>query len=388
MELADATLQAAAAVDIAVVGGGPTGGIAALAAADAGWRTALVAPATGNDPRTTAVMAPAVALLEALDVWPLLAEEAAPLATMRIVDDTGRLPRAPEIAFDANEIDLDQFGFNIRNEALNAALAARIAETGIERIEAAATRLDDGLPARIETDAGHVLADFVVGADGFHSLVRAETGFGARRWSYEQSALVTTLAHERPHGDTSVEFHKPHGPFTLVPLGGDRSSLVWVDRPHETARRAALEPGALAREIEVAAHHILGAMTIDGPRGTFPIEGMVASRFGRGNVVLVGEAGHRFPPIGAQGLNLGLRDVGTLKDLFAAARLDGSLAGIADTYDRRRRLDVGTRTVGVDLLNRSLLTGALPVSTLRAVAVAAARNIGPLRRTMMRLGVG
>lgn len=378
----------ALSVDVAVVGGGPTGAIAALCAAEAGWRTALVAPAVDRDPRTTALMMPAIALLEELAVWPLTADNAAPLATIRIIDDTGRLPRAPEIAFDAHEIGLDQFGFNIPNDTLNKALAARLAAAGVSRVDARASGLVPGQPATVTTALHPVEAAFVVGADGFHSLIRAGMGFGERRWSYDQSALVTTLSHERPHGDASVEFHTADGPFTLVPLPGDRSSLVWVGRPHDSERRAALGSETLAREIETQAHHILGAMSVDGPRGAFPLEGLVATRFGRANVVVVGEAGHRFPPIGAQGLNLGLRDVATLRDLLVAAGREGTLAGLADQYDRRRRLDIGARTFGVDLLNRSLLTGFLPVSAMRTLAVAAARNIGPLRRTMMRLGVG
>ncbi len=228
----------------------------------------------------------------------------------------------------------------------------------------------------------------MVAADGANSVVRGDAGFGLRRWAYDQSAFVTTLSHERPHGDTSTEFHTPGGPFTLVPLPGDRSSLVWVGRPDEVARWAGMDPGPLAREIEHRAHKILGRMSVDGPRGTFPLEGLVARQFGRGNIVLVGEAGHRFPPIGAQGLNLGVRDVATLHGLLEGARQTGTLAGLGDVYDTRRRLDVNVRSVGVDLLNRSLLSDFMPVAGLRALGVAAVRNVGPLRRAMMRVGLG
>lgn len=380
--------EAMSVVEVAVVGGGPTGAIAALAAADAGWRTALVAPMADDDPRTTALMMPAVALLERLEVWPLVADQAAPLTTIHIVDDTGRLPRAPEIAFNASEIGLDAFGYNIPNNALNGALKTRLDAAGVTRVEALARKVVPGRPARIETAFDTVFAELVVGADGVHSLVRAETGFKVRRWSYEQSALVTTLSHQRPHNDASIEFHTEAGPFTLVPLPGNRSSLVWVGRPNDTAHRASLDDTALERAIMKASHAVLGAVRIDGPRGTFPLESMVATEVGRDNVVLVGEAGHRFPPIGAQGLNLGLRDVASLAELLVEARRGGGLSGLAARFDRRRRLDIGSRTLGVDLLNRSLLTGLPPISLMRALGVTATRHIGPLRRTMMRLGVG
>jgi 2-octaprenyl-6-methoxyphenol hydroxylase len=239
----------------------------------------------------------------------------------------------------------------------------------------------------VKTPLRDVRAALVVAADGSRSLVREKAGIAVRRWTYDQSAFVTTLAHARPHGNTSTEFHAPGGPFTLVPLPGDRSSLVWVDRPEEVDRVVALDPGPLAREIERRAHNILGRMSVDGPRGTIPMEGMVAHSFGTGAVVLVGEAGHRFPPIGAQGLNLGLRDVEILRELLGR----GGKAGLEDAagrYDRRRRLDVGTRTLGVDVLNRSLLSDAPPFAVLRTVGLTAAHGIGPLRRTMMRLGLG
>ncbi|MCF3932575.1 UbiH/UbiF family hydroxylase [Acuticoccus sp. M5D2P5] len=377
-----------ATVDIAVVGGGPTGMIATLVAVEAGWPVALVAPALGNDPRTTALMMPAVELLERLDVWRRVEDNAAPLITMRIVDDTGRLPRAPEIAFDSHEIGRSQFGFNIPNEVLNRALHDRLEETGALRIETTADAFEDGAPARIRTPEGDVEANLVIAADGAHSLVREAAGLGVRRWSYDQAAFVTSLSHERPHGGTSTEFHTEHGPFTLVPLPGNRSSLVWVGRPQAMERLTAMDPGPLARLIETRAHNILGHMSVDGPRAAIPLDGLVARELGAGRVVLVGEAAHRFPPIGAQGLNLGLRDVETLGGLLKAARMTGDLVGLPTRYARKRRLDVETRTIGVDLLNRSLLSGALPVTLLRTASLAAAHGITPLRRTMMRLGLG
>ncbi|MEM9223476.1 MAG: FAD-dependent monooxygenase [Pseudomonadota bacterium] len=375
-------------VDIAVVGGGPSGMVTALCAAQSGWTTALVAPALAHDPRTTALLMPAVELLDALGVWKNVEASAAPLATMRIIDATDRLPRAPEISFNSQETGRDQFGFNVPNNALNEALRARLVATDAIFHEATVAAVHPGTPFRLRTDEAVILADFVVAADGANSKVRDACGFSVRRWSYDQAAFVTTLSHQRPHGDTSTEFHTAAGPFTLVPLPGERCSLVWVGRPDEVARWAALDPGPLAREIEARAQRILGRMRVDGPRGTLPMEGLVARYFGRNNVVLVGEAGHKFPPIGAQGLNLGMRDCAVLHKLLSTARSERSLRGVADRYDKERRVDVAARTVGVDLLNRSLLTDAPPVAALRAVGVAAARNIEPLRKVMMRVGMG
>lgn len=375
-------------VDIAVVGAGPVGSLAALAAASAGYRVVIVAPDRGHDPRTTALLMPSVELLEAHGVWEAARSDAAPLTTIRIIDATEHLPRAPEVTFDACEAGHLQFGYNIPNDALNRALADRLATNAVTRIDAVVERFADGTRAEIEAAGSTVRAGLVIAADGANSRVREDAGFPVRRWSYRQAAFVTTLSHERPHGSISLEFHTPAGPFTLVPLPGERSSLVWVGRPDEAARWSALDPGPLAREIERRAGSVLGRMSVDGPRGVIPMEGMVARRFGAGRVVLVGEAAHRFPPIGAQGLNLGFRDVAVLADLLRRARADGSLAGVPGRYDVRRRADVALRTASVDLLNRSLLTGAFVPTSARVVALSAARGIAPLRRAMMRFGLG
>ncbi|RAI00604.1 UbiH/UbiF family hydroxylase [Acuticoccus sediminis] len=382
--------NASLTVDVAVVGGGPAGALAAIVVADAGFKVALVAPDRGRDPRTSALFMPSIELLEEHGVWSDLVEDAAPLHTIRIIDQTGHLPRAPEVAFDAQEIGPHPFGYNITNDALNAALSARLAALGVPRVDALADHIagTDGPVVTITAGAHTVEAGLVVAADGAESFVREAAGLSVRRWAYRQSAFVTTLSHERPHGGVSVEFHTPAGPFTLVPLKGERSSLVWVARPEEAERWAAMDPGPLAREIEKRCHAFLGHMAIDGPRGVIPMAGHVAPRMGAGRVVLVSEAGHRFPPIGAQGLNLGFRDIATLQTLLRHARPDRDLAGIPERYHIRRRTDVSLRTASVDVLNRSLLTGAFVPSTARAVALSAARGIPPLRRAMMRFGLG
>lgn len=374
--------------DIAVVGAGPTGLTAALGAAEAGWSVAVVAPVAARDPRTTALLQPAIAHLERLGVWSRVADAAAPLMTMRLVDSTGHLPRAPEIVFDCHEVGLDAFGYNIPNDALNAALRDRLAESGAITLDAPADDFEDGPQPVVRAAGREVHARLVVAADGAQSLVRDLAGLGVRRWTYDQAAFVTTLSHDRPHGFTSVEFHTSAGPFTLVPLPGHRSSLVWVARPDEVERWAMMDPGPLAREIERRCNAYLGKMTVDGPRATIPLTGLIATRFGAGHVVLVGEAAHRFPPIGAQGLNLGMADAATLASLLTDARIGGALGDLPPRYDRRRRLEVSARTLSVDLLNRSLLTSLPPVTAGRALALAAARNFAPLRRAMMRYGLG
>ena len=208
---------------------------------------------------------------------------------------------------------------------------------------------------------------------------------------YPQVAVTATLAHSRPHGDVSTEFHTKTGPFTLVPLPGERSSVVCVVSAAEAEELAALEPEAFARVMERKAHSILGRMSLVSPRGHFPLSQRTAERFARGRIALIGEAAHIIPPIGAQGLNLGIRDAATLAELASDAVRAGEdigSASVSDAYERRRRADVASRGFAVDLFNRSLLSDLLPVAGLRGLGLWLLGQSSGLRRVVMREGVG
>src|SRR5256885_591535 len=218
-----------------VVGGGPAGLTAAIAIAGAGVATALVAPrAPAADNRTTALLAGSVTALATLGVWERCRREAAALRVLRLVDDTARLLRAPELRFAASEIGLDAFGHNIENRYLIAVLDARARELpALMLIEDAAEAVeiaDGSVTVRGKTGAT-VTARLAIGADGRHSLCRTAAGIATDGWRYTQTALTFNLRHRRQHQDTSTEFHTERGPFTLVPLPGLRSSLVFVVDP-------------------------------------------------------------------------------------------------------------------------------------------------------------
>ena len=377
--------------EVAVIGGGPAGLVAAIALATAGVDTLLIAPPAEPDHRTTALLAGSVTALETLGVWPACVPHAAPLRTIRLIDATRRLIRAPEVLFTAAEIGLDAFGYNIENRHLITALEARAVELKLARIaRAAASIAPDAAGVSIKHTDGEARVRLVIGADGRRSLCRAAAGIETMQRAYPQTALTLNLAHARPHLDTSSEFHTESGPFTLVPLPGRRSSLVCVLDPAHAAELAAMGDVELSAEIERRAHSLLGAMSVEPGRGIFPLAIETADSFARERIALVGEAAHVVPPIGAQGLNLGLRDGATIAELAAEAlrqNIDIGSPEVLARYDTQRRADVTSRSIAVDLLNRSLLTDFLPAQGARGLSLYLVDRIGPLRRALMREGV-
>ncbi|MEH3116191.1 MAG: FAD-dependent monooxygenase [Methylorubrum populi] len=381
--------------EVAVVGAGAAGLAAALALARDGVATALVGRhAPVADGRTVALLDGSVRFLTVLGAWSEIAPHASPLAELQIVDDTGSLFRPPPARFSAAEIGLDAFGWNVESARLVETLRGQARTTPsltLFEADSAGMRIE-GEAAVLDLEDGRSLeAGLVVGADGARSPLRAASGLRTREWTYPQAALTTLLAHERPHRDVSTEFHTRNGPFTLVPLpGGHRSSLVWVTAERAAKRLAGLDDRDLAAAVEHRARSMLGAMRIDGPRGLVPMRGLSVASPVAGRLALIGEAAHVFPPIGAQGLNLGLRDAAALRDAVFSAReanrdpgAPASLAG----FGRARGVDARLRGAAVDWLNRSLLTDFLAVDAARGLGLIALAAISPLRRLVMREGV-
>jgi 2-octaprenyl-6-methoxyphenol hydroxylase len=380
--------------DVAVVGGGPAGLSAAIALAQAGATTALIARrAPYADNRTTALLGASVDFLEALDVWPRCRDKAAALTTMRLVDDTGRLIRAPEVRFCCEEISLEAFGHNIENRTLMAALEQRAAESSnLTRFDdEAATVIPEDTTVSIRTGNGtSISARLVVGADGRHSLCREAAGIEVTGRELHQSALTFNIGHSRPHRNVSTEFHTPKGPCVFVPLPGDRCSVVWVSSPGEAERLMALGDDELSEAAEKQSHSILGRVKVEAGRNLFPLAIERPKQFARNRTVLVGEAAHVVPPIGAQGLNLGLRDGADIAEIVREALAAGEDPGAAQAlrrYDFKRRADVLSRTFAIDLANRSLLSDLLPMQSIRAAGLHLIGSIGPLRRLAMREGL-
>lgn len=386
--------------EILVAGPGSAGLTAAIGLAQAGYRVVLAGPAdTRPTTRTVALFEGSLRFLGSLEMRDTVEQAGEPLAVMRISDDTGSPFRRPPVSFHAREIGTDVFGYNVPNSVLVSLLLDK-ART-IENITIRPQLIeqydfsDDRVIASL--DGGDTIkARLLVAADGAASPARRAAGISTQTWDYPQVALTAFLDHPFSHENVSTEFHTRQGPCTFVPLppqGEHRhcSSLVWLMSRREAERRLTLPVEDLEDEISLAGQYALGQVKLVRPVNSYPMRGLAARRLSGPRIVLIGEAAHVFPPIGAQGLNLGFRDAAHLVEVLAGEAgvsvEDPGEKDITDAYDAKRRLDVGSRTFGVDFLNRTLLNHLPPVDLLRAAGTTALAGIGPLRRRIMQEGM-
>ncbi|MFN4159699.1 MAG: UbiH/UbiF family hydroxylase [Gemmobacter sp.] len=391
--------------DILISGGGVAGLAAAAAFGSTGLRTIVVDPLPpvtdaadpAADMRTTAILTPSVAILQRAGVWERLAPHAAALRIMRIVDAGGADP-TPRVVKDFNAADISDspFGWNLPNWLLRREMAARLADlpnvsfrpgVGTARV---ITREGEAIVTL--TDGSRIAARLLIGADGRDSPVRRALGIPVTTRHYGQKALAFAVTHPIPHHDVSTEIHRSGGPFTLVPLpdrdGQPASAVVWMERGPEAARLAALPEADFAAEASQRSCHILGPLTLASRRQVWPIIAQVAARMSGERTALMAEAAHVLPPIGAQGLNMSLADLSALLDLSTADPAGMGNARMLDAYHRRRHMEVQARVLGIDMLNRASMAGAQPLRDLRAMALDALYSLAPVRRTLMRTGMG
>ena len=287
---------------VLVAGTGPAGMIAALALSRAGFKVTLAGPDVSvGDGRTTALMNPALAMLDRLGVLEKVKPQAAPLKVMRIVDATRRLVRSPTVTFRASEIGEERFGLNMPNAVLNKVLGEAVAaEPGIEwrRSLVAEWNLGGERAAATLADGSEVCAALAVAADGRLSPARRAAGIDVSSHAYPQAALVLNFSHRSEHGFVSTEFHTETGPCTQVPLPGNRSSLVWVVRPETAAELAALDDATLSLRIEERMQSMLGRVSVDSGRQIYPLSTSTPRRFAARRLALGGEAAARGKPAG------------------------------------------------------------------------------------------
>jgi 2-octaprenyl-6-methoxyphenol hydroxylase len=385
-------------IDIAVVGAGPTGLAAALALAYGGASVALIGPTPAAstpralETRTAALLESSVDMLKALGVWSALLPHAAPLKAIRIIDASGNLFRAPDVEFSASELGLEAFGYNIANTALvdvlyrQAAALPRLVPSNVDRIA-----LQPDRAVLSGKEGWQISTRLVVGADGRNSICREAAHIAISIQHDKKAAIATSFTHALPHRGVSIELHRQGGSVTTVPLvDGCASNLIWVGDSGEIDALMRLDAKRFEAALAGRLDGLLGRVGEMGARAHFPVTRLSAESLVGSRTALVGEAGHVLPPIGAQGLNLGLRDAATLADCVATALAKGGDPGsdeVLGVYDRARRLDVVTRTLGVDILSRSLLSGFLPIQAARGIVSYGLNALPPLRRLVMRIGM-
>ncbi len=392
-------------VDVLVSGGGVAGLAAAAGFGSLGLRVLCVDPAPpvteaeadGADLRTTAILQPGQALLAGIGLWERLAPHATPLQVMRIVDAGGAEPE-PRIThdFDASDVSDRPFGWNLPNWLLRREMVAHLAALpGVDFRSGTGTRslvTRDSAAMVTLSDGTTVAARLLVAADGRASPMREALGIGVTTLRYGQKALAFAVTHPTPHGNVSTEIHRSGGPFTLVPLpdrdGRPCSAIVWMERGAEIRRLMALPQGAFEREMSERSAWLFGPLSLASRLTVWPIISLVAERLVGQRSALMAEAAHVVPPIGAQGLNMSLADLAALRELAAARPEALGTPEMLAAYERKRLGDIRMRVAGIDVLNRASMAGARPLRDARAAGLNLLYGIAPVRRGLMRLGMG
>jgi 2-octaprenyl-6-methoxyphenol hydroxylase len=380
--------------DVLIVGGGLVGLSLGCALASARLRVTVVdrnAPGAtldrAFDGRASAIAYASQRALEAIGVWPGMAAEAEPILEIRVSDGDSPL----FLHYDHRELGEGPLGYMVENSVTRHALhaAARALPTLDLRAPAEMVALERGGAGVLAhlADGDEVRAALVVAADGRDSKLRREAGIRALSWRYRQSGIVCTVAHERPHRGIAQERFLPSGPFAILPLTGNRSSLVWTEREELAPAMLALDEAGFAAEVAARFGDHLGALEVVGPRWSYPLSLLNAERYVDTRLALVGDAAHAMHPIAGQGLNLGLRDVAALAEVLIEARrlgLDLGEAHVLARYQRWRRLDAVTLLAATDGLNRLFSNDVAPLRLARDLGLAAVHRLPPLKRLFMR----
>ena len=382
--------------DLVIIGGGLAGQATALALSALPYKIALVSPPPATaDGRTVALMPESLDFLTGLGLKPLLEAQGAPLIRLRLIDDSGSLFRPPSALFHARELGLEAFAINIENARLEKGLHEKVQEN--KRITLISDRFETSFTApngRVVTLASgrQFMARLLIAADGRNSKAREALQISSTATPYDQVAVTAIFRHSRPHEHCSTEFHTRSGPFTLVPLPDQHSSLVWLTKPAQGQVLSDMDEAEFSRTCEQQAQSILGTMQLAGRRSLLPMSRLQVEQVETERAVLIGDAAHAFPPIGAQGLNLGLRDAADLVKCLSdhAGKQDNDPGGpaIRNAYAALRKTDIALRLQGVDMLNRSLLSPYLPLDFLRGAGLLALSSIRPLRRYVMEQSIG
>ncbi|MBW7835121.1 MAG: FAD-dependent monooxygenase [Sphingomonadales bacterium] len=379
--------------DVIISGGGLVGMTLALALAQGGLRSLVAdrdAPARALDPefdgRASAIAFAGYKLFDAIGLWPALKDNAQPIEEIRVSDGASLL----HLHFDQRELGEGPLGFMLENRRIRLALHEAAAGEPLISLRApariaSATRETAGV--KIELENGEVAtARLLIAAEGRRSPLREAAGIKLYAWSYDQTGIVVTAHHERPHRAIAHEHFLPAGPFAILPLTGNRSSLVWTERTKTANTLLKLPQGLFDAELRRRFGDFLGHVQSEGPRWSYPLDLQIAEHYTERRLALIGDAAHGIHPIAGQGLNLGLKDIAALAQVLAeAARAGEDIGGNAalERYARWRRFDNMTLSVVCDSLVRLFSNDIAPVRIARDLGLAAVNRLPPLKRFFM-----
>lgn len=389
---------AAVDADIAVIGGGMVGGALACALAGAGLSVVVVDPepaqtqiAAAFDGRASAIAAGSKQVLSTIGLWHDIAPQAQPILDIRVSDGNSPL----FLHYDNVALGDGPLGYIVENRVLRRAVFAML-----DRLENVA--LLDGRtalslkrgPARAVValdDGSRVNAALAIAADGRGSPTRMAAGIGVTQWRYGQTGIVCTVAHERPHDGVAQEHFRPPGPFAILPMTGNRSSIVWTERDELAAAIMALDEVGFTAELALRFGDYLGALEVVGPKFSYPLALLHADSYVGERLALAGDAAHAMHPIAGQGFNLGVRDVAALGEVVVdAARLglDIGSTAVLERYQRWRRFDNSLMLAVTDGLNRLFANDVAPIRLARDAGLAAVNKMPSLKKALMRHAMG